>query len=40
MLRESNREADELAQVASGVRMSEELTHKLIVIGKKNHSSI
>ena len=29
-----------LAQVASGVKMSEELTHKLIVIGKKNHPSI
>ena len=38
--RESNWEADELAQVASGVKMSEELTHKLIVIGKKNHPSI
>ena len=40
MPRESNREADELAQVASGVKMSEELTHKIIVIGKKNHPSI
>ena len=38
--RESNREADELAQVASCVKMSEELTHKLIVIRKKNHPSI
>ena len=37
---ESNWEADELAQVASSVKMSEELTHKLIVIGKKNHPSI
>ena len=37
---ESNWEADKLAQVASGVKMSEELTHKLIVIGKKNHPSI
>ena len=37
---ESNWEADELAQVASGVKMSKELTHKLIVIGKKNHPSI
>ena len=34
--RESNWEADELAQVASCVKMSEELTHKLIVIGKNN----
>ena len=40
MPRESNWEADELAQVASSVKMREELTHKLIVIGKKNHSSI
>ena len=40
MPRESNWEADELAQVASGVKMSKELTHKLIVIGKKNHPSI
>ena len=38
--RESNWEADELAQVASSVKMSEELTHKLIVIRKKNHPSI
>ena len=40
MLRESNWEANELAQVALGVKMSEELTYKLIVIGKKNHPSI
>ena len=40
VLRESNWEVDELAQVALGVKMSEELTHKLIVIGKKNHPSI
>ena len=40
MPREYNWEADELAQVASGVKMSEKLTHKLIVIGKKNHPSI
>ena len=33
-------EADKLAHVASGVKMSEELTHKLIVIGKNNHHSI
>ena len=37
MPRESNWEVDELAQVALGVKMSEELTRKLIVIGKKNH---
>ena len=37
MPRESNWEADELAQVASSVKMSKELTHKLIVIRKKNH---
>ena len=36
--KESNWEADELAQAASSVKMSEELTHKLIVIRKKNHS--
>ena len=30
--RKSNWEADELAQVALGVKMSESLTHKLIVI--------
>ena len=40
MPRESNCEADELAQVASSVKMSEELTHKLIVIRKKNYPSI
>ena len=40
MPRESNWEANELAQVASGMKMGEELTHKLIVIGKKNHPSI
>ena len=40
MPRESNWEANELAQIASGVQMSEELTHKLIMIGKKNHPSI
>ena len=37
---ESNWEADDLAPVASCVKMSEELTHKLIVIQKKNHPSI
>ena len=40
MPRESNWEVNELAQVASGVKMSKELTHKLIVIGKKNHPLI
>ena len=30
--RESNWEADELSQVASGLKMSEELTHKLIFV--------
>ena len=38
--REYNWEENELAQVASGVKMREELTHKLIVIGKKKHPSI
>ena len=38
--RESNWEADELAQIASGMKINEELTHKLIAIGKKNHPSI
>ena len=32
MPKESNWEADKLAQVALGVKVSEELTHKLIVI--------
>ena len=40
MPRESNWEVNELAQVASSVSMSEEMTHKLIMIGKKNHPSI
>ena len=40
MPRESNEEADEHAQIASGVKMGEELTHKLIMIEKKNHPSI
>ena len=40
MPRESNWEADELSQVTSGMKMREELTHKLIVIGKNNHPSI
>ena len=37
MPRESNLEANELAQIAFGVKMGEELTHKLIMIEKKNH---
>ena len=40
MPRESNWEADELAKVASGVKMSKELTHKPIMIGKNKHPSI
>ena len=40
MPRESNWETDGLVQVALGVKMSKELTHKLIVIGKKNYPSI
>ena len=38
--KKSNWEADKLAQIASGVKMSREFTHKLIMIKKKNHSSI
>ena len=38
--RESNWKADELAQIPPSVKMGEELTHKLIVIEKKNHPSI
>ena len=38
--RESNWEVDELALIDSGVKMGEELTHKLIMIEKKNHPSI
>ena len=37
MLRESNYEVDEHAQIAYGVKMGEELTYKLIMIEKKNH---
>ena len=40
VLRESNWEVDDLAQIAFGVKMGEELTHKLIMIEKKNHPSI
>ena len=39
MLRESNWEANELAQMAFCVKMCEELTHKIIMIEKKNHPS-
>ncbi|XP_075473939.1 uncharacterized protein LOC142504995 [Primulina tabacum] len=38
--RQENWEADELAQVASGLKMSPELTHKLVLIQKRNHPSI
>ena len=38
--RESKWEADELSQMAFGVKMGEELTHKLIMIEKKNHPSM
>ena len=37
--RESNWEADELSQMAFNVKMGEKLTHKLIMIEKKNHPS-
>ena len=40
MPREPNWEAGELAQTASVVKMGEELTRKLIMIDKNNHSSI
>ena len=40
VLRESNWEADELAQIASIVKMGKEFTYKLIMIEKKNHPSI
>ena len=40
MPRESNWEVDELSQIASGVKKGEKLTHKLIMIEKKNHPSI
>ena len=39
MPRESNWEADVLAQVASGVKIGEEFTHKLNMIEKNNHPS-
>ena len=39
MPKESNLEADELAQISFGVQMGEELTHELIMIEKKDHPS-
>ncbi|XP_075515394.1 uncharacterized protein LOC142550036 [Primulina tabacum] len=38
--RQENWEADELAQVGLGLKMSPELTHRLVLIQKKNHPSI
>ncbi|XP_075499313.1 uncharacterized protein LOC142537705 [Primulina tabacum] len=38
--RQENWEADELAHVASGLKMPPELTHRLVLIQKKNHPSI
>ena len=38
--RYSNWEVDELAQIAYGVKMGEEVTQKLIMIEKKNYPSI
>ncbi|XP_075499321.1 uncharacterized protein LOC142537713 [Primulina tabacum] len=38
--RQENLEADELAQVASGLKMSQELTHRLVLIQKKHNPSI
>ncbi|XP_075478796.1 uncharacterized protein LOC142519646 [Primulina tabacum] len=40
MPRQDNWEADELAQIASGLRMSPELTHTLLLVQKRNHPSI
>ena len=40
MPRESNWEANELAQIAFGIKISEVFTHKLIMIKKKSHPSI
>ncbi|XP_050211463.1 uncharacterized protein LOC126661652 [Mercurialis annua] len=34
------READELSQLASGLRLSEELTHRLVMVQRKTHPSI
>ena len=38
--RKLNWKANELAQIAFGVKMGKEFTHKLIMIEKKNHPSI
>ncbi|XP_073137625.1 uncharacterized protein [Henckelia pumila] len=38
--RQQNWEANELAQIALGLKFSEELTHRLVLIQKKNHPSI
>ena len=38
--RESSWKANELAQIAYGVKIGKELTHKLIMIEKKNHPLI
>ena len=38
--RELNWEANELSQVASSLRLSEDLTHKFIFMQKRNHPSI
>ncbi|XP_055960245.1 uncharacterized protein LOC130015465 [Mercurialis annua] len=38
--REENWEADELSQLASGLRLSEELTHRLVMVQRKTHPSI
>ena len=40
MPRELNYEANELALIDYGVKVNEELNHKLIKIKKKNHHSI
>ena len=40
MPRESNWEVDELAKIASSIKIGEKLTYKLIVIDKKYHPSI
>ncbi|XP_055960075.1 uncharacterized protein LOC130014946 [Mercurialis annua] len=38
--REENWEADKLSQLASGLRLSEELTHRLVMVQRKTHPSI
>ncbi|XP_050227807.1 uncharacterized protein LOC126677299 [Mercurialis annua] len=38
--REENWNADELSQLASGLRLSEELTHRLVMVQRKTHPSI